>query len=99
MKNILNRALGICFAFIIVLVSISLSVPDACLTVSAHSGRTDASGGHHDYKNKSGLAPITITMATPLIFMRMVSVHMTVLSPLSPMTLPRKPLCQIPLQS
>lgn len=25
------------------------------LTVSAHSGRTDAYGGHHDYKNKSGL--------------------------------------------
>lgn len=23
--------------------------------VSAHSGRTDSSGGHHDYKNKSGL--------------------------------------------
>lgn len=22
---------------------------------SAHSGRTDSSGGHHDYKNKSGL--------------------------------------------
>lgn len=31
-----------------------------CLTFSsnlssAHSGRTDSSGGHHDYKNKSGL--------------------------------------------
>lgn len=25
------------------------------LTVFAHSGRTDSSGGHHDYKNKSGL--------------------------------------------
>lgn len=24
-------------------------------TVEAHSGRTDSSGGHHDYKNKSGL--------------------------------------------
>lgn len=24
-------------------------------TVSAHSGRTDSSGGHHDYKNVSGL--------------------------------------------
>lgn len=23
----------------------------------AHSGRTDSSGGHHDYKNKSGLGP------------------------------------------
>lgn len=25
------------------------------LTTAAHSGRTDSSGGHHDYKNKSGL--------------------------------------------
>lgn len=25
------------------------------ITAEAHSGRTDASGGHHDYKNKSGL--------------------------------------------
>lgn len=24
-------------------------------TVSAHPGRTDSNGGHHDYKNKSGL--------------------------------------------
>lgn len=28
---------------------------DLALTAQAHSGRTDASGGHHDYKNKSGL--------------------------------------------
>lgn len=32
----------------------------ACLSfsatmTSAHSGRTDSSGGHHDYRNKSGL--------------------------------------------
>ncbi len=25
------------------------------ITAEAHSGRTDAQGGHHDYKNKSGL--------------------------------------------
>lgn len=25
------------------------------LTIEAHSGRTDSNGGHHDYKNKSGL--------------------------------------------
>ena len=25
------------------------------ITAEAHSGRTDSSGGHHDYKNKSGL--------------------------------------------
>ncbi len=33
----------------------SLSAPGAVLTASAHSGRTDSSGGHHDYKNASGL--------------------------------------------
>ena len=26
------------------------------ITAEAHPGRTDAQGGHHDYKNKSGLA-------------------------------------------
>lgn len=55
MKNFLKKALGFCFAFSIAITGISLSVPDACPVVSAHSGRTDASGGHHDYKNKSGL--------------------------------------------
>ncbi len=33
----------------------ALCGPDTTLTASAHSGRTDANGGHHDYKNKSGL--------------------------------------------
>lgn len=28
---------------------------NSILTVEAHSGRTDMFGGHHDYKNKSGL--------------------------------------------
>lgn len=34
---------------------LSVQCPAASITVSAHSGRTDARGGHHDYKNKSGL--------------------------------------------
>lgn len=34
---------------------LSFQCPAASLTVSAHSGRTDAGGGHHDYKNRSGL--------------------------------------------
>lgn len=40
---------------------ISVCAMSAALTISssgiaqAHSGRTDASGGHHDYKNASGL--------------------------------------------
>lgn len=33
----------------------ALCGPATTLTASAHSGRTDANGGHHDYKNKSGL--------------------------------------------
>lgn len=36
----------------LVFVMLLFSLP---LTSLAHSGRTDSSGGHHDYKNKSGL--------------------------------------------
>ena len=32
-------------------------LPSNTLIAEAHSGRTDANGGHHDYKNKSGLGP------------------------------------------
>lgn len=33
-----------------------ITIPNNQMIVTeAHSGRTDASGGHHDYKNKSGL--------------------------------------------
>lgn len=41
-KRILTICVCVCLVF-----SSSLS--------SAHSGRTDSSGGHHDYQNKSGL--------------------------------------------
>lgn len=34
-----------------------LSVLLLSLPVSAHSGRTDSAGGHHDNKNVSGLGP------------------------------------------
>lgn len=38
------------------LLSVSVFMGDgAGLTAFAHSGRTDSYGGHHDYKNKSGL--------------------------------------------
>lgn len=38
------------------LLPLSEAVPDFnVITAEAHSGRTDANGGHHDYKNKSGL--------------------------------------------
>lgn len=46
----------------VVLSSLCLAVPVTTavssvnvITAEAHSGRTDANGGHHDYKNKSGL--------------------------------------------
>lgn len=34
------------------------------ITVEAHPGRTDAQGGHHDYKNKSGLGSYHYIVAT-----------------------------------
>lgn len=46
-RKLLRRVLGL---FAIVLCVVLL--PSAAY---AHSGRTDANGGHHDYKNKSGL--------------------------------------------
>lgn len=33
----------------------SFAIPNFTITAEAHSGRTDASGGHRDNKNKSGL--------------------------------------------
>lgn len=46
MKNF-KRAISVALCFILICV-----FP---ITTVAHSGRTDSSGGHHDYKNKSGL--------------------------------------------
>lgn len=40
------------FYYFIILALLIIVFP---FTVSAHSGRTDSNGGHHDYKNKSGL--------------------------------------------
>lgn len=37
--------------------AILLSVMLSAGSIYAHPGRTDANGGHHDYKNKSGLGP------------------------------------------
>lgn len=39
----------------ILIVSMSLCLSLSSIMSSAHSGRTDSSGGHHDYKNASGL--------------------------------------------
>jgi uncharacterized protein YjdB len=40
---------------IVFILIIALSVISICITTYAHSGKTDASGGHKDNKNKSGL--------------------------------------------
>lgn len=46
-------------ALTILSLTIAVAVPSqfncSALVVEAHSGRTDSRGGHHDYKNKSGL--------------------------------------------
>ncbi len=44
--KLLKKFLVVCMCL-----SLAFSTPMS----SAHSGRTDAAGGHHDYKNKSGL--------------------------------------------
>ncbi|MCI8939504.1 MAG: Ig domain-containing protein [Dorea sp.] len=46
MKNIIKKYCYFMFIFILFISS---------TTSFAHSGRTDSNGGHHDYKNKSGL--------------------------------------------
>ena len=50
-----KRILGFMAALLIGFASVSVAVPDVVLTVEAHSGRTDANGGHKDNKNVSGL--------------------------------------------
>lgn len=50
-----KRILGFMVAVLIGFTCVSVAVPDVALTVEAHSGRTDARGGHKDNKNASGL--------------------------------------------
>lgn len=50
-----KRILSFMVAVLIGFASVSVAVPDVALTVEAHSGRTDARGGHKDNKNASGL--------------------------------------------
>lgn len=45
----MNKIKNMVRVFVIIFI---MTIP---LTVYAHQGRTDSSGGHHDYKNKSGL--------------------------------------------
>lgn len=55
MKHAAKQLLALTLALFLSLSVASVHVPDASITVSAHSGRTDSRGGHHDYKNASGL--------------------------------------------
>ena len=49
-------------------------------SVTAHPGRTDASGGHHDYKIEAAWEVIIIIVdEIRLIFIREVSVHMAII--------------------
>lgn len=41
--------------FAAAMLSVMAAAPAGLLTAEAHSGRTDAYGGHHDYRNVSGL--------------------------------------------
>lgn len=57
MFNQLIKKIGIYISSTVLVLSLSYVAPIESLTmeVQAHSGRTDAYGGHHDYKNRSGL--------------------------------------------
>lgn len=50
-----KKILSLMVAVLIGFASVSVAIPDVALTVEAHSGRTDANGGHKDNKNVSGL--------------------------------------------
>ena len=50
-----KRILSFMASVLIGFTCVSVAVPDVALTVEAHPGRTDASGGHKDNKNASGL--------------------------------------------
>ena len=51
----LKRITTMLFICLIITVSIPTEMLNITFTVEAHSGRTDSFGGHHDYRNKSGL--------------------------------------------
>lgn len=54
MKKIFKRLLVVSSCFIVAASTAPLT-NSFTITAEAHSGRTDSSGGHHDYQNKSGL--------------------------------------------
>ncbi len=57
LKQISRQLLTFSLSLLLSAACISAVCPGASLFATAHSGGTDASGGHHDYHNKSGLGP------------------------------------------
>lgn len=55
MKALLKHLFILVLTVMITVFAASYQFSEFTMNVSAHSGRTDSSGGHHDYKNKSGL--------------------------------------------
>lgn len=56
MKKNFSKVISLSLALFLSFSPITSNGLDGLLiTAEAHQGRTDASGGHHDYKNKSGL--------------------------------------------
>lgn len=49
------KKIAIFIVAILIIGSMGTSYCGGILVAEAHSGRTDSQGGHHDYKNKSGL--------------------------------------------
>lgn len=55
MRGMKNRVIALSMGVLMSCASIGYLNPSSVITAEAHSGRTDASGGHKDNKNKSGL--------------------------------------------
>ncbi|WP_349948165.1 YHYH domain-containing protein [Lacrimispora sp. BS-2] len=49
------KRIALFIAAILIIGSMETSYSGCIIIAQAHSGRTDSQGGHHDYKNKSGL--------------------------------------------
>lgn len=55
MIKVFKRTIAILIICLIFTIVSPFNFINTIYTVEAHSGRTDSRGGHHDYKNKSGL--------------------------------------------
>lgn len=55
MKKNFSKVISLSLALFLSFSPIASNENQFILTAEAHQGRTDSNGGHHDYKNKSGL--------------------------------------------